>query len=27
VRALLGDLEIDQARAEVWAVLSRELGS
>ena len=26
VRALLGDLEIDQARAEVWAVLSRDLG-
>ena len=25
VRALLGDLEIDQARAEVWAVLSRDL--
>jgi AcrR family transcriptional regulator len=27
VRALLGDLEIEQARAEVWAVLSRDLGS
>jgi len=25
VRALLGDLEIDRARAEVWAVLSRDL--
>jgi hypothetical protein len=25
VRALLGDLEIDEARAEVWAVLSRDL--
>jgi AcrR family transcriptional regulator len=25
VRALLGDLGIDQARAEVWAVLSRDL--
>ena len=25
VRALLGDLEIEQARAEVWAVLSRDL--
>ena len=25
VRALLDDLEIDQARAEVWAVLSRDL--
>jgi AcrR family transcriptional regulator len=26
VRALLGDLEIDRARAGVWAVLSRDLG-
>jgi AcrR family transcriptional regulator len=25
VRALLGDLDIDEARAEVWAVLSRDL--
>jgi len=25
VRALLGDLEIDEARADVWAVLSRDL--
>jgi AcrR family transcriptional regulator len=25
VRTLLGDLEIEQARAEVWAVLSRDL--
>ena len=26
VRALLGDLPIEQARAEVWAVLSQDLG-
>jgi AcrR family transcriptional regulator len=26
VRSLLGDLEIEQARAEVWAVVSRDLG-
>jgi AcrR family transcriptional regulator len=26
VRALLGDLPVEQARAEVWAVVSRELG-
>ena len=26
VRTLLGDLEIERARAEVWAVLSRDLG-
>jgi hypothetical protein len=26
VRALLGDLPIERARAEVWAVLSEDLG-
>ena len=26
VRALLGELPIERARAEVWAVLSQELG-